>query len=1181
MPRNEAKVKFTADTREFTAQIRDANSSMASMRAALALNEAQFKNTGNGAEYLQNKQKILQQQLEQSRAKQDALNAKLEAASTIYGENSTEAQSWATKLTRAQIEEEKLKGALDETEAAIEEQTEAQERAKTPLEQLTNEIKDQQDELSRLKTEYANTALSEGQESEAAQELKAKIDALNTELDQNESKLAEVTGATERAAGATKEASSGWTMAKQVLANLATDGLRMVADKLKEAAKEVIKLGTDFTASMSNVQALSGATSAEMEKLEATAKELGRATVFSATDVSDAFGYMALAGWDTTDMLSGVDGVLTLAAASQMDLAKASDIVTDYLTAFGLSAQDSGKFVDQMAYAMSHSNTNTEQLGEAYKNVASTANSLHFSVEDTTAALMTMANAGVKGGEAGTGLSAIMTRLATNTKDCADELGTYGIQVYDSQGNINSLSSILNGMAGIWIDLTDQQQANLAKTVAGQNQYSKLQTVMNGLSEQAEATGSSFNDYTEALANCEGAATEMSDTMQDNLQGDMKALESAAQGLGLQLFEFFEGPLRTAAQGAASALNKITDAITPQRSEMQAFIAETQSMIESSRSALDNADGLTRSATDRVGELEAYKTVLLELNQQAELDEYQQYQLKNAVDALGDSVPGLSAAFDETTGTLNLTNKELVDMFNNAEALAMQQALIDAQTESFKALSDATIAKARADASAKKATEELSEAEKKNQESVQAGAGEYGDYYNEVIRANEAVKDSKEQQEAAQKAMDDAQEAIEIDKEALVGLAEQFGMSQEQLESLTSSQEGATETEEAAAEATGEYAAAQGQLSEEAQKAAEEVEKAYDDMMNKIRDSMQSSVGFMEEFNGGQQISAEQMNANLQSQIEGISNWSENMQRLAAETGEGMRQDMYDALVQMGPEAANLVQELVDTLDSDTPQFQQICDNWAQAMDLSNNASALAAATTAGKAYTGELAAGIQSGEGDVAGAAKGIADAATKNADTSAAAKAVSKGLTDNVSKSLSTASKTAATQSGKMKQSVQTGMNGMSAAASLQMGKFKRTVSSAMSEAARNVQSGVSSMRNALNVTIQGPHIKVPHFRMVGEFNAQTKATPSVTVSYYAKGAIFTKPTIFATETGFKGVGEAGPEAVLPIENLREYVSDAVEAAGSATTINNYVTVNGTENPESFADRFLREVMIQGRLS
>ena len=199
-----------------------------------------------------------------------------------------------------------------------------------------------------------------------------------------------------------EKASDGYTVFKDVLGNLVTQGINFAIEKVKAFTTEIIETGKAFEASMSNVGAISGATSAELDRLSEKAKQMGASTKYTASQAADAFSYMALAGWKTKDMLAGIDGVLNLAASSNMDLALASDIVTDYLTAFGLTAQDSAKFVDQMSFAMSNSNTTTELLGEAYKNCAATASSMGYSVEDTTAVLMTMANAGVKGGEAGT-----------------------------------------------------------------------------------------------------------------------------------------------------------------------------------------------------------------------------------------------------------------------------------------------------------------------------------------------------------------------------------------------------------------------------------------------------------------------------------------------------------------------------------------------------------------------------------------------------------------------------------------------------------------------------------------------------------------------------------------------------------------------------------------------------------
>lgn len=330
-------------------------------------------------------------------------------------------------------------------------------------------------------------------------------------------------------------------------------------EQIKDAYMDCINSAGDFEASMSNVEALSGAGGDQLQALTDKAKEMGATTKFTAGESADALSYMALAGWDTQSMLQGISPVMELAASANMDLASASDIVTDYLTAFGLTASDTTHFVDVMAYAMSHSNTNVEQLGEAYKACAATAKSMGYSVEETTAVLATMANAGVKGGEAGTALNAIMTRLATNTKGCADELEKYGVSIYDSQGNMNSLSDILTGLSAVWDNLTDQEQANLAKTIAGTNQYSKLQTIMAGCSEQATKGGQSFSDYASALENCSGTAGKMAGTMLDNLNGKMTLFESAADGLEIAVGEQLTPAMSDLYEVGADVLSGMTE----------------------------------------------------------------------------------------------------------------------------------------------------------------------------------------------------------------------------------------------------------------------------------------------------------------------------------------------------------------------------------------------------------------------------------------------------------------------------------------------------------------------------------------------------------------------------------------------------------------------------------------------
>ena len=339
-----------------------------------------------------------------------------------------------------------------------------------------------------------------------------------------------------------------WTVLKGTLANLASDTLQKLASGLKNVVSDVIRTGEEFTAAISKVGAISGATADELKQLEDAARLYGSTTMFSAKESADALQYMALAGWNAQQAIDALPSVLNLAASSGMDLGRASDIVTDYITAFGLSVDDAAGFVDIMSYAMSHSNTTTEMLGEAYKNCAATAHSMGITVEEVTAALMTMANAGVKGGEAGTTLNTLMTRLATNAKGCADELKEYGVAIYDAQGKMNSLSDILSGMIGAWSKLTQEQQANLSKVIAGTNQYSGFQTIMQGMSDTAKAAGMSFEDYTKALEDCNGTASQMSKTMTDNLTGDIKSMQSALDELKLKIFEDAEQPLRSLVQ---------------------------------------------------------------------------------------------------------------------------------------------------------------------------------------------------------------------------------------------------------------------------------------------------------------------------------------------------------------------------------------------------------------------------------------------------------------------------------------------------------------------------------------------------------------------------------------------------------------------------------------------------------
>ena len=424
--------------------------------------------------------------------------------------------------------------------------------------------------INKAKKEIKDLYKIEQEKGQLDDEQKKKLQQLNETIEQEKVKLSQlrteqvgIRQAISETSRAVTENNDKWTVLKGTLAHLSADVLKQLAAQIVSIGKDVIHTGEQFSASMSEVGAISGATADELKELEAAARLYGATTKFSATEAADALKYMALAGWDSQQAIAGLPAVLDLAAAAGMDLGRASDIVTDYITAFGLEVEDASRFVDIMSYAMSNSNTTAEMLGEAYKNCAATAKSMGFSVEETTSALMTMANAGVKGGEAGTTLNTLMTRLATNTKGCADELKKYGVEIYDSQGNMHSLSEIMNGLISAFETLTQQEQANLSKMIASTNQYAGFQTLMQGMSEKVKAAGMSFEDYTAALEQCEGTSNDMAKTMSNNLTGDIKTLQSALDELKLKLFDSAETPLRNlvklATNGVVPAIEGIIE----------------------------------------------------------------------------------------------------------------------------------------------------------------------------------------------------------------------------------------------------------------------------------------------------------------------------------------------------------------------------------------------------------------------------------------------------------------------------------------------------------------------------------------------------------------------------------------------------------------------------------------------
>lgn len=315
-----------------------------------------------------------------------------------------------------------------------------------------------------------------------------------------------------------------------------------------------IKVGSSFEAGMSKVQAVSGASNEQLQRLSDKAKEMGATTKFSATEAADAMNYMAMAGWKTEDMLNGIDGIMNLAAASGEDLATTSDIVTDALTAFGLSASDSTHFADVLAAASSNANTNVSMMGETFKYVAPVAGSLGYSAEDCAVAIGLMANSGIKASQSGTALRSMFSRLAKPSKEVKEAMEKLNISLTDSHGNMKSLDTLMGDLRNSFSGLSESEKAEMASSLAGQEAMSGLLAIVN-------ASDADFNKLKDAIYGADGASAKMAETMQDNLQGKITILKSAIEGLGIKIYEEIEDPMKEAAEGATDSVEQISSAL--------------------------------------------------------------------------------------------------------------------------------------------------------------------------------------------------------------------------------------------------------------------------------------------------------------------------------------------------------------------------------------------------------------------------------------------------------------------------------------------------------------------------------------------------------------------------------------------------------------------------------------------
>lgn len=463
-------------------------------------------------------------------------------------EGTEEAEQLASTIQELSGELTENRGTLDAAEKAARALSETMDDAGGEAETLRSTISKQEDTLQQLKQRYVDVATEQGETSDEARELARQIQDLSSELHENKTKLSDAEYAAdkldnslEEVESSAKKADDGFTMFKATLANLAADAIMRAVDGIKNLVGNVIELGQNFTSTMSEVSAISGATGEDFEKLEACAREYGATTVFSASNAAEALKYMSLAGWDADQSTSALGGVLNLAAASGMELGAASDMVTDYLSAFAMEAGDAAYFADLLSYAQSHSNTTAEALGEAYKNCAANLNAAGQDVETVTSLLEGMANQGYKGSEAGTAMAAIMRDITNGMKDGAIKIGETSVAVMDAQGNFRDLTDILTEVEAATNGMGDAERAVALSSTFTADSTKGLNLILNeGMDKIA--------GYEEELRGASGSAEEMANIMNDNLSGDVAAMNSAFEELGLKIYDALESKLRAGVQ---------------------------------------------------------------------------------------------------------------------------------------------------------------------------------------------------------------------------------------------------------------------------------------------------------------------------------------------------------------------------------------------------------------------------------------------------------------------------------------------------------------------------------------------------------------------------------------------------------------------------------------------------------
>lgn len=506
-------IEIRAETSQYQQAMRQAAAEMKNLTAQHSLAAAQAKLSGSAQDAL--------------RARVTELTSKIDVQKGIVQQNGQQYDNLKQKLELQKTAHDQLKTKVEAAKKAYEdsakatgEDSEETQKLKAEYEKLSSQLSTSESQITKTETAITKQEAAVNQSKAALTEMEAELKNVNAELAR--APFDEYAAKAEKVGGTL-------TSVGQKLLPLSTSiaGLGVAA----------VKTTADFDSEMSKVSAISGATGTDLDKLRGKAREMGAKTKFSASEAAQGMQYMAMAGWKTQDMMDGLEGIMNLAAASGEDLASTSDIVTDALTAFGLSAKDSSHFSDILAAASSNANTNVSMMEETFKYAAPVLGSLGYTAEDAALAIGLMANAGIKSSQAGTSLRGAITNLAKPTDTVAAAMDKYGISLTDSSGKMLSLRELMEQLRQKLGGLSEAEQAQAAAALFGKNAMSGMLAIINGSDKD-------FEKLAGAIDNCDGSSEKMANTMNDNLQGQITILMSQLQELAISFGEILMPKIR-------------------------------------------------------------------------------------------------------------------------------------------------------------------------------------------------------------------------------------------------------------------------------------------------------------------------------------------------------------------------------------------------------------------------------------------------------------------------------------------------------------------------------------------------------------------------------------------------------------------------------------------------------------